>query len=187
MATALRTDVGLSSVNRGWLFGVGVLAAVLGIIGLFMTLAFVVLDVAWYGGLLIVAGAVQATEAIALPVKAEGRLSRTLRLVLGLLYVAAGLYAVLQPAGAGAILSLVLGAFLVTSGAVRAAWTFAWEGRQSRGLGLALAVISIAFGLCLIGQWPMSGLWVLGLFVSADLVVYGLSWCWAAYTAYRAS
>ncbi|WP_457089493.1 HdeD family acid-resistance protein [Microvirga sp. P5_D2] len=185
MATVLRTDLGVSAISRGWLLGVGALAVVLGVIGLFMTLTFVIVDVAWYGALLIVAGAIQAIEVIALPVTAGSRLSRALCLMLGLLYVAAGLYAVFQPAGAGVALTLVLGALLVASGAVRAAWMLAREGQHARGLGLVLAVVSAALGLLLLGQWPVSGLWVLGLFVSADLVAYGLSWCWAVYAAHR--
>jgi uncharacterized membrane protein HdeD (DUF308 family) len=175
----------LSAITRGWVLGVGLLALVLGAVGLYMTFAFVVVDVAWYGGLLVLVGAVQGTEAVALPTAADGRIPRTLRLALGLLYVAAGLYAVLQPAGAGLTMTLVLGVLLIASGAVRAAWVLAREGRHSRGLGLALAVVSAVLGLSILAQWPLSGLWVLGLFVSADLVAYGLSWCWAAYAARR--
>ena len=187
MATLVQAKRPLSVVSRGWLLGVGLLALGLGTVGLYMTFAFVVVDVAWYGGLLVLTGAVQATEAVALPAAADARIPRTLRLALGLLYVAAGLYAVLQPAGAGLALTLVLGVLLMASGAVRAAWVLAREGRNSRGLGLALAVVSAVLGLSILAQWPLSGLWVLGLFVSADLVAYGLSWCWAAYAARRTS
>ena len=164
-----------------WLLGVGLLALVLGSAGLYVTVAFLAIGLAWYGLLLIVAGIVQAAEAIAVPAAADGWISRLLRLLLGLLYIGAGLYAVFQPTGTGLALTLVLGALLVASGAVRAAWMLAREGRRSRGVGLILAFVSAGLGLSMLAQWPLSGLWVIGLFVSADLIVYGLSWCWAAY------
>jgi uncharacterized membrane protein HdeD (DUF308 family) len=181
MAMDLSTHLGLSPSSRAWLFAVGVLALVLGAVGLYMTFGFIVVGVVWYGVLLIIAGAVQAIEAIAVPAAGDRRTSRSLRLALGLLYMAAGLYVVIQPAGAGFALTLVLGILLIASGAVRAAWVLARQGKWSRGLGLVLAVVSALLGLALLGQWPLSGLWIIGLFVSADLVAYGLSWCWAAY------
>jgi uncharacterized membrane protein HdeD (DUF308 family) len=163
----------------------GLLALVLGGIGLYVTVAFIIVGLAWYGLLLIVAGVVQAAEAMAVAAAADGWASRLLRLLLGLLYIVAGLYAVFQPTGTGLALTLVLGILLVASGAVRAGWMLAREGRRSRWLGLILAVVSAVLGLSLLAQWPLSGLWVIGLFISADLIAYGLSWCWAAYTSRR--
>lgn len=179
MATDLHTHVEPQTGGhaRGWLLGIGLLALVLGGLGLYITFAFVVVGFPWYGLLLILAGIVQVAEVIAVHRAALGRMSH---LLLGLLYVAAGLYAIFQPAGTGLALTLVLGTLLVASGAVRAVWVLAREGRRSRGLGLVLAIVSVVLGLSLLVQWPLSGLWVIGLFISADLVAYGLSWCWAA-------
>jgi len=184
MATDLHAQAGTPPGGhaRLWLLGVGLLALVLGGIGLYVTVAFTVVGLAWYGLLLIVAGVVQAAEAVALLATGDGWTSRPLKLLLGLLYIAAGLFAVFQPTGTGLALTLVLGVLLVASGGVRAAWMLAREGRRSRGLGLVLAVVSAVLGLSMLAQWPLSGLWVIGLFVSADLIAYGLSWCWAAYT-----
>lgn len=187
MATDLQAGSGISAGGhaRGWLAIVGVLALALGAVGLYMTLAFMVVSLVWYGALLIVAGLVQSIEAVVAPTARRGRISRGLRLALGLLYVAAGLYALFQPSGAGLALTLVLGILLVASGAVRAAWMLAQEGRRSRALGILLAAVSVALGVSLIGQWPLSGLWAIGLFVSVDLIAYGLSWAWAAYMTGR--
>ncbi|WP_262265744.1 HdeD family acid-resistance protein [Microvirga yunnanensis] len=187
MATDLHAHAATPTVSPvwGWLLGVGLLALVLGGIGLYITIAFIAVGLAWYGLLLIVAGIVQTAEAIAVAAAADGWTSRLLRLLLGLLYIAAGLYAIFQPTGTGLALTLVLGILLVASGAVRAAWMLAREGRRSRGLGLILAVGSALLGLSMLAQWPLSGLWVIGLFVSADLIAYGLSWCWTAYAGGR--
>jgi uncharacterized membrane protein HdeD (DUF308 family) len=189
MATNLASAVVEPGAGRSrvWLLGVGVTALILGLAGLVMTLAFTVASVVWYGVLLIVAGAAQVIE-VMLPPQAGGRwTSRALRLSLGLLYVAAGLYSAFHPEGASFALTLVLGILLIASGAVRAAWVLAREGQRSRRLGILLALVSCAFGIAVLSQWPLSGLWVIGLCLSADLIAYGLSWCWASYEGGRSA
>jgi uncharacterized membrane protein HdeD (DUF308 family) len=39
-------------------------------------------------------------------------------------------------------------------------------------------VITSVLGLLILGQWPVSGLWGIGLSVGIDLVFYG--WAWVA-------
>jgi uncharacterized membrane protein HdeD (DUF308 family) len=175
----------MNRTARQWLFGIGAFAVLLGAVGLYATFAFLIVDVLWYGLLVALAGLAQVLEATALKTERDGTASRTLRVVLGILYIAAGFYVILHPAGAGAgiALTLVLGLLLLASGAVRAGWTLIREGQRSRRFGLVLAAISLVLGLSMLIQWPVSGLWVLGLFVSVDLIAFGLSWCWAAYQA----
>jgi uncharacterized membrane protein HdeD (DUF308 family) len=173
----------MSRNTRQWLFGLGAFAIALGAIGLYATFAFLVVEVLWYGLLVALAGLAQVLEATALKTERDGIKSRTLRVVLGILYIAAGFYVILHPTGAGLALTLVLGLLLLASGAVRAGWALVREGKRSHRFGLVLAAVSLVLGLSMLIQWPLSGLWVLGLFVSVDLIAFGLSWCWAAYQA----
>jgi uncharacterized membrane protein HdeD (DUF308 family) len=39
-------------------------------------------------------------------------------------------------------------------------------------------VITVALGVLVLAQWPVSGLWAIGVFVGIDLVFYG--WAWVA-------
>jgi uncharacterized membrane protein HdeD (DUF308 family) len=39
-------------------------------------------------------------------------------------------------------------------------------------------IIASILGGLLLAQWPVSGLWVIGLFIGIDLVFYG--WAWIA-------
>lgn len=164
--------------RRRWLIGVGILTLLLGLAGLMMTVAFTIVGTIWYGMLLITAGAVQTVEAIWRPAEGEGRGARLLRALAGVLYMAGGLYAALNPVAASIALTLLLGLVLIASGVARAVWAFIHETRQSRATLILLAVLSVVFGMAILSQWPLSGLWAIGLFVSCDLVATGLAWCW---------
>ena len=37
-------------------------------------------------------------------------------------------------------------------------------------------LITLVLGLLVLGQWPASGLWVIGLFIGIDLIFYGCAW-----------
>jgi uncharacterized membrane protein HdeD (DUF308 family) len=37
-------------------------------------------------------------------------------------------------------------------------------------------LITFALGILVLIQWPASGLWVIGLFVGIDLILYGRVW-----------
>ena len=174
--------------TRRWPVAAGVAMLALGIAGLFMTVSFTIASVRWYGVLLIVAGAVQLLEAFT----GSGGLretcsSRVIRIGIGILYVAGGLYAAFSLEGTAIALTLLLGVMLVASGLVRVVWAFAHEARQSRGVLIVLSALSIALGIAIISQWPLSGLWAIGLFLSGDLIASGLSWIWVGFSSGRGS
>jgi uncharacterized membrane protein HdeD (DUF308 family) len=83
---------------------------------------------------------------------------------------------------ASVALTLVLGLVLIASGIARAAWAVIHEVKTSRTAVILLALVSVLLGAAIIQQWPLSGLWAIGLFVSCDLLAAGLSWCWAGLT-----
>jgi uncharacterized membrane protein HdeD (DUF308 family) len=37
-------------------------------------------------------------------------------------------------------------------------------------------VITLALGLLVMAEWPISGLWAIGLFLGIDLIFFGLAW-----------
>lgn len=164
--------------GRGWFVGVGSVLLLLGIAGLFMVVTLTIASALWYGVLLLVAGIVEIVEALAKPGESEAWRSRAVRFLAGLLYLVGGLYAVFQPLAASLALTLVLGLTLIASGVARAIWAVAHDAQTSRAAVILFAVLSVLLGTAIIAQWPYSGLWAIGLFVSCDLIAAGLSWCW---------
>lgn len=164
--------------SRWWFIGAGVLLLLLGIVGLFMVVTVTIASTLWYGLLLLTAGIVEILEALMNPRETEVWRSRAVRFLAGLLYLLGGLYAVFRPLEASLALTLVLGAVLIASGVARAIWGVAHEAQVSRAAVILFALLSVLMGAAIIAQWPYSGLWAIGLFVSCDLLAAGLSWLW---------
>src|SRR5687768_6974683 len=78
------------------LMAVGALCLLLGLIGLAYTFTLTVASVVFYGALLVVGGLAQLYEPFFGP-PASGWRARIARAILGLIYVAAGLIAIVQP------------------------------------------------------------------------------------------
>ena len=36
--------------------------------------------------------------------------------------------------------------------------------------------VTFLLGILLLAQWPVSGLWAIGLFIGIDLILYGCAW-----------
>ncbi|QGY02427.1 hypothetical protein MMSR116_11505 [Methylobacterium mesophilicum SR1.6/6] len=167
-----------SGRGRWWFVGIGTLLLVLGIAGLFMVITLTIASTLWYGALLLTAGIVEIVEALVKPREVEAWSSRAVRFLAGLLYLLGGLYAVFRPLEASLALTLVLGVILIASGLARAIWAIAHEVQASRAAVILFALLSVLLGGAIIAQWPYSGLWAIGLFVSCDLLAAGLSWLW---------
>lgn len=163
---------------RGWLLAVGSLLLILGIVGLFIVVSLTIVSTLWYGVLLIAAGIAEIAEALAKPSEVEAWRSRVVRFFAGLLYLVGGLWAVFRPLEASLALTLVLGLTLIASGVARALWAIVHTTQLSRATVILFALLSMLLGAAIIAQWPYSGLWAIGLFVSCDLIAAGLSWAW---------
>lgn len=162
--------------NQWWFVAAGVVLLILGAAGLYMTVTLTVVSTFGYGVLLLIAGPAEIIEAVAQSRGSEPWHSRSARALAGALYFAGGLFAVFQPLQASIALTLVLGFVLIASGIARAVWAVVHEVRTSRSAVILFALISVLLGSAIIRQWPYSGLWAIGLFVSCDLIAAGLSW-----------
>lgn len=164
--------------GRWWFVGIGALLLILGIAGLFMAVSLTIASTLWYGILLSVAGLFEIIEAFMKPKQTEVWQSRATRFLAGMLYLGGGLYMAFRPLEASLALTLVLGVTLIASGVARAIWAIVHGTQSSRAALILFALLSMLLGAAIIAQWPYSGLWAIGLFVSCDLMAAGLSWCW---------
>jgi uncharacterized membrane protein HdeD (DUF308 family) len=123
------------------------------------------------GILLLVAGAAEVLQAFS----AQYWRGFFLRLLVGVLYIVAGLMLVTDPARASITLTFVFALALIASGIVRimqAVQYWEWFGL----LLLISGIVGIAAGLIILAKWPVSGLWVLGTVVGIDLLLHGIWW-----------
>ena len=94
----------------------------------------------------------------------------------GALYVAAGIFAIINPLLASLVLTLMLCAGLIAAGVVRAAHAFQLPAGSQRTLLMLSGLASLILGLAIVVQWPVNSLFVLGILLAMDLIFHGVGW-----------
>lgn len=154
----------------GWLLALGILMVVLGMVGLGMTYWLTVFAVIWFGILSFIGGIAQLFDAF----KHKGWKSTAWHVLIGLVYLAAGVVMVFLPLASAVWLTLFIAAALIAIGVMRIVMAFQVKGGSLAWLWLALAgVVSILLGAMIFANWPIAGAWVIGLFVAIDLIFHG--------------
>jgi uncharacterized membrane protein HdeD (DUF308 family) len=161
----------------GALLAFGVLLMLLGVVSLafafFSTIAMVTLN----GVLLLVAGT--AEVGVGMHARTWGRFF--FWVIGGALYLAAGVFCILNPLAASAILTLMIGAGLIAAAVVRAYLAFQLPPSPQRSLVWLGAAVTLVLGLAIVTNWPMSSRYVLGTFLGVDLLFHGAGWASFAY------
>jgi uncharacterized membrane protein HdeD (DUF308 family) len=157
----------------GWIVALGIIFMIAGVIALGSVVMATVSAVLIVGIMMIMAGVAEIIAAF--NVKDWGKFA--LWMLLGLLYVAAGVICIVDPLAAAVILTLMVGAALVVGGILR--MVLAWNMREAGkpwGWVVVSGIISLLLGLMIIAQWPYSGVYVLGIFLGIDLIFIGSGW-----------
>jgi len=124
--------------------------------------------VAW---LIVVAGVAH----LALAFHARGAGSVAWRTLVGLAYVAFGVYLVAHPAIGVASLTLVLGSLFLVEGILDIALFFQLRALRGAGLFLLDGIVTLLLGLLIYLQWPSSSNWAIGTLVGVSLIVSGVT------------
>lgn len=174
------TYCGLEDIHRhwGWFLGIGCILIVLGVLAMGASVFTTLLSMIFLGSLLLVGGIVQGINAIRTR-KGGGFLVNTLA---ALLYIVMGVLLLMNPAIAAISLTLLLAAFYTVSGLFKIIASI--SNRFAHwGWMLFSGVVSLALGILIWAEWPVSGLWVIGLFVGIDLIIMGWIWVTLAISA----
>jgi uncharacterized membrane protein HdeD (DUF308 family) len=156
----------------GWIVALGVVYFVVGLIALGSVVIATAASVLVVGVMMVIAGVAEVINAF--QVKSWGKF--LLWLLLGALYIVAGIIAFDNPLLAAVVLTLLLGATLVACGIVRIVLAFGMQG-GTPWIWVALSgVITLLLGIIILARWPVSSLYVLGIFLGVDLVLAGASW-----------
>jgi uncharacterized membrane protein HdeD (DUF308 family) len=159
-------------VKWGWIVALGVVFLIAGLIALGSVVMATVVSVAIVGAMMLVSGIAEIVSAFSM--KSWGRFF--LWVLLGALYVVAGLLTFRNPILAAGILTLLLGISLIVSGFLRIFLaTQMKEGTPWVWVAVSGVVTALVGGMIL-AQWPVSSLFVLGIFLGIDLVFAGAGW-----------
>lgn len=161
-------------LHKNWLWMVvfGAALVLAGLIGLgavgFATLATVLM----VGIMMLVCGAAE----LALGFRAKDWSHFFLWVLGGILYIAAGTFAIVNPILASLVLTLMLGAGLIAAGLVRIFLATQLPSGRHRGLVVVSGLITALLGLVIVLHWPTSSVFVLGMLLAIDLIVQGTGW-----------
>jgi uncharacterized membrane protein HdeD (DUF308 family) len=174
MSVTTDTFTGLAPLRAksGWIVALGVVYVIAGFIALGSVVFATVATVLVVGIMMIISGIAEVINAFQL--KSWGKF--LLWVLLGLLYILAGFVTFENPLLAAALLTLMLGFALVASGIMRLLLAFSMrEGTPWLWVVLS-GLITLVLGIIILLHWPISGLYILGIFLGIDLVFAGVSW-----------
>lgn len=162
--------------NWGWLLAQGILLVVLGTIGLGMTIWLTLASVFIFGVFLVIGGGVQIFQTF----KCRGWGSILWHGLIAVLYVLAGFSVMADPLAASALFTLLLAGALVGIGVVRLIMAFQLRGAKNWFWPLIGGIAAIVLGFMILARWPVSGLWVIGLFVAIEMIFGGWTYIFIA-------
>jgi len=159
-------------LNWKWLLALGVFMLLAGTLGLGMSVAITIASMLFFalligtGGILQIAQGIQAKEQ-----KWSGRIYH---FIIGLLYIFTAGLIYWDPVAASEGMTIVLAALFTAIGITRIFNAIRCKQNEWRWLlPVLLGLIDIALAVFIIIGWPATGLWVIGLFVSIELIMNG--------------
>ena len=158
-----------TGMHRGWLATLGVLYVVLGVIGIGWLTLMTVASVLFFGALALIGGMIQ----LFLSFTSHGWRNITAGALLGALYIFAALLIFSNPLASSLMLTLFLAGALVALGIVRIAFSLQHRRNRRWTWSVLSGALSIVIGFLIMLQWPVSGLFMIGLFVSLELIFHG--------------
>lgn len=158
--------------KSGWIVALGVVFVIAGFIALGSMFLATVASVLIVGLMMIISGIAEVYNSF--QIKSWGKF--LFWALLGVLYIIAGLLTFENPLLAAAVLTLLLGAFLLATGAMRIFLAFNMQ-REAPWIWVAVSgLITLLLGLLILFRWPVNSVYILGLFLAIDLIMAGASW-----------
>ncbi|KAA0911044.1 HdeD family acid-resistance protein [Pusillimonas sp. ANT_WB101] len=157
------------SAQWGWFVALGLVMLILGIVASSYVLSATLVSVLFVGILMLIGGISQLLHAW----RIKNWSNFLFWTVAGVLYAGAGLLAIINPMAGASLITLLLGATLIGTGALRL-WIWynnrgqqGWQWLAFSGFITLLAGVVIAIG------WPGNSAWLLGLLLALDLMFQG--------------
>ena len=165
--SALASGEGDGNV-RSWVIFAGITMLVLGTAAVIYDVTATLASVFLFGWLLLLAGAIQIVQAF----QVRSWSGFFLYLLDGIIRGTAGTLLVVYPVSGALTLTLVLSFYFIASGLFKTIGSMLLQ-FPSWGWSVASGLVSVALGVMLAMQWPVTGLWFIGFAVGLDLMLYG--------------
>jgi uncharacterized membrane protein HdeD (DUF308 family) len=161
----------------GWIIALGVVYVIAGLIALSSVVFATRVTVFVVGIMMLISGVAEVINAFQF--KSWGKF--LIWLLLGALYIVAGLLTFENPLLAASVLTLLLGVALVVSGVMRIVLAFSMREGMSWTTLVLSGIVSLLLGLIILVHWPVSSLFVLGTLLGIDLLIIGIGWIFVGF------
>lgn len=158
----------------------GILISILGLVVIAAAEFTTLLSVVFLGFVIFLSGLVIATDTFTFwRGKWTGFL---LHFILAVLYLLVGITLIAHPVAGAISLTLILGIFYIITGVMRIGFTSLLQ-TPHWGWGWLNGLITLILGILILNSWPVSSLFIIGLFVGIDLFFCGWTYIMAALAA----
>jgi uncharacterized membrane protein HdeD (DUF308 family) len=180
--TPLVLSSGIDEVRKHstWFLVIGIALVILGMIAIGYAVEMTIVSVLFLGWLLIIGGIFEVIHGFS----RRQWSGFFINLLAGVLYAVAGVVMIANPTLAAVSLTLLIAIILIVAGLFRLVVAFSTP-LHHRGWLILNGMISILLGVMIWRSWPVSGLWVIGMFIGIDMIFDGWTEIMLALTARR--
>ena len=150
-------------------FVFGAMISMLGIIAVMTPLFTGITFSVFLGFLLLTGGILETIFAFQAPSFGKG----VLVFLFGGVSIVAGFFLIAAPDRGLGALTWVLAAYFVAAGIVDIVLAFKIRPEEGWGWTLSSGIVTISLGAFIVWQWPVSGLWAVGVYVGIRLLMHG--------------
>jgi uncharacterized membrane protein HdeD (DUF308 family) len=155
----------------GWSIALGILMIIAGIIAMFSP---------WEAGLVITlvvgwCAIFNGFAQIVYAFRTHGGWHVALEIILGIIYIIAGIYLLMHPVGGLLALTLFLASFLLVYGIFALMLAFRLRPHSGWGWVLFDAIITILLAVLIWAHWPFNSDWVVGTLFGISIFVSGVT------------
>lgn len=168
--TAVKSSV--ANRNWSWLLGLGILFVIFGFLGLSSVIGVTIISIVFIGFMFLAGGVLQFIDVF----KSKKWKVAVWHGLIALMYFFGGCFIIWDPLLASTVITALIGWTLVIIGLVRLVMAIALHGTAGWIFTLIASLAAIVLGGIILMQWPLSSLWVIGLFISIELLLNGLSY-----------
>lgn len=154
-----------------WIVGFGSLLTIMGLTALGLVVTATIVSVYSIAIFMVIAGGSE----IAIGIGARTWSRFFLWIIAGAIYLVAAAFAFAQPLVAAAVFTLMLGAGMTATGAMRIYFATKID-PGARGVIFFAGVLTALVGILILAGWPANSFFVLGILLGLDLVFWGAGW-----------
>lgn len=175
------TNLPLERYKKHWVWYslLGILLVILGTVGASYSVYVTTFAMLWIGALLIVAAVFEFIYAFS----ARGWSGVFIHLLLSLLTLLIGIFIIVYPLKASVIFTFFIALYLIVAGILRMIFAIKLRHLKVWGIFFVAGLISLILGILILMHWPVSGLWVFGLFICVEVILMGITMIFTALIA----